>query len=90
MGIRYGPTRSLPITFLQSNAFVVNHYKNTAPPKHYAQEDDSKNTHHAHRTTDQHTIKTKIDTNLLHDSTQSLGRCKYYTGTIPSAHLVKS
>ena len=65
MSIRHGPTISQPITSLQSNAFVVDHYKNTVPPKHYAQEDDSKTTHHAHRTTDKHTIK--INTNFLHD-----------------------
>ena len=51
LGIKHGPTINLPITSLQSNAFVVDHCQNKTPPKHYAFDDGKSSSLHANRTT---------------------------------------
>ncbi len=55
LGIKNGPSMNIPITSLQSNAFVVDHLPERNEPKEYS---DS--------TTQTPTKKTKVDTGLLH------------------------
>ena len=43
LGVRNGPTIKLPITSLQSNAFVVDHNTSKTKPKHYT--NNNANTH---------------------------------------------
>ena len=62
LGIKNGPSLNIPITSLQSNAFIVDHTK--CHPKDYANQVQDKSPNNNNIVQDK---KTKINTNVLHD-----------------------